>query len=67
MSAAQCGQVPPTWPEPKQRNSFAGGNPFKGRGKWKHDLFEELTQGRDPAEPVGLAADAPANVPPNAP
>ncbi len=50
------------WPPQRQANPFrGGGNPFKGGGKWKHDLFEELTQPPDeaePAAPVGTSAAA---------
>ncbi|DBB14405.1 TPA: hypothetical protein ACH3X3_004704 [Trebouxia sp. C0006] len=53
---------PQAWPPQRQATPFrGGGNPFKGGGKWKHDLFEELTQPRDeakPAAPVGISAAA---------
>ncbi|DBA74629.1 TPA: hypothetical protein ACH3X2_009495 [Trebouxia sp. C0005] len=46
-------QAPKAWPPQRQGNPFhSGGNPFKGSGKWKHDLFEELTQPLDEAKPA---------------
>ena len=43
---------PQAWPSHDQQRTPGGGNPFRGHGKWKHDLFEELTK---PAEPAGQA------------
>ena len=49
-------QAPGAWPPQRQGIPFrGGGNPFKGRGKWKHDLFEELTQPLDEVKPAAPA------------
>ncbi len=50
-----AGQTTSAWQAQRQGHPFrAGGHPFKGRGNWKHDLFEELTQLQDEAKPVTL-------------
>ncbi|DBA92636.1 TPA: hypothetical protein ACH3X1_002854 [Trebouxia sp. C0004] len=56
-------QAPKAWPPQRQGIPFrGGGNPFQGGGKWKHDLFEELTQPIDEAKTaatvISSAADA---------
>lgn len=49
-------QAPGAWPPQRQGIPFrGGGNPFKGGGKWKHDLFEELTQPLDEVKPAAPA------------
>ena len=41
------------WPSQRPDTAFGrGANPFKGRGKWGHDLFEELTRTPDEATQV---------------
>ena len=58
---AQPEQGAPAWPSQRQGNPFrSGGNPFKGGGKWKHDLFEELTQPPDEAKPAAAVETTPA-------
>ncbi len=58
---------PQAWPPQGQGTPFrGGGNPFKGGGKWKHDLFEELTQPlheAKPAAPVEISAAAAVTTP----
>lgn len=52
MSSSQSASAyPQAWPSHDQQRAL-GGNPFRGHGKWKHDLFEELTK---PAESAGQA------------
>lgn len=63
ISAAQPGQEGPAWPAQRQGNPVGSrGNPFKGRGKWKHDLFEELTQPEDEAGHTKSHASTGVNV-----
>lgn len=58
---AQPEQGAPAWPSQRQGNPFrSGSNPFKGGGKWKHDLFEELTQPSDEAKPAATVETTPA-------
>ncbi len=58
---------PQAWPPQGQGTPFrGGGNPFKGGGKWKHDLFEELTQPlheAKPAAPFEISAAAAVTTP----
>ncbi len=54
-------QAPKAWPPQRQGTPFrGGGNPFKGGGKWKHDLFEELTQPIDEAKPAATVKSSAA-------
>ena len=54
-------QAPKAWPPQRQGTPFhGGGNPFKGGGKWKHDLFEELTQPLDEAKPAATVGNGAA-------
>lgn len=48
---------PRAWPSHDQQRPH-GPNPFKGGGKWKHDLFEELTKPPATAEQAGASKTA---------
>lgn len=45
------------WPSRDQQRP-PGPNPFRGGGKWKHDLFEELTKPAATAEQIGATKTA---------
>ena len=44
------------WRPQRGDNAFRrGSNPFKGHGKWGHDLFEELVKTSDDANKTAVA------------